>query len=305
MSLVVIHAEPDRVRVISDTLEYSPSGLFAEPNPSTLKVVLLEELSAVSVCVGDGEFIDLWQGCAVGFAEYVAARGGDFDTFVDEFPGYVRGGVEKNPRSTPEMACWLAGWSPSRGRHVAYGGTSEDFEFVDVSDRLEMCPSPTGAAPSVVEQAVRRMTGNSPLPDGEPIGDPPVTDDDWEALARRVHDSRATILDPDLMVLMGGDVVLTELQHSQVERRVVATFTETDRAAMLRGTVHPSQQLGPCICGSGVRMLDCHLPEVFENPCVCKSGVPFAECCRIDVPGRNDPCPCRSGRKAKRCCLRR
>lgn len=311
MTLLAVHAEPHRARILFDQLHYNAPATFAEP-ARIPKGVVLPGLDAASACAGDFDVALAWQTVA----RAVARRFDGLDEFAIEFPGVFRR-IQRQRwgDESPELAAWVVGWSPGRGRFVALSATSMGgFRFEDASDAVNIMPAPTGYAPTAAEQRCRASAGRDPLPDGDPYP-PPASDADWADLALEAHEERAEALD-DTKVLIGGDVTLLELTRAGVERRVVHRFDAADRAAMLRGTVHRSQQLGPCICGSGVRMLDCHLPEVFDKPCICRSGRTFRDCCRVqDAPpvepaqpaasskvGRNDPCPCGSGAKHKRCC---
>lgn len=149
-----------------------------------------------------------------------------------------------------------------------------------MSDRLNMLPALLGFASTRAERLARWGMGTPALPDARHAYPPPDNDDEWADLAEDVHADRAERID-HYKVLMGGAVNLLEVTADGIDRREVHRFTDADRDRMLRGTIHPSQQLGPCVCGSGVRMLECHFREVADDPCLCRSGRTFASCCMV------------------------
>jgi len=297
VTLVAVHAGQDSAHVLFDQLVYNSVVTWIEDSPEP-KAVELPGLDAATVFVGDFKLGRHWQDNAVTYAALCE----DVDEFVHGFPDMFA----KLCRGTvPELAVFVVGYSPARGRFVAYAAGRDDwFTFRDVSDVLTVFPSPPGYAPSEIEQRARAQIGKPPLPEGGEDYPPPQDDGQWVELAKLVHRGRAEpVWDQDLKVPMGGDVTLLTVTRGQVDQRVVHRFDDDDRERMLAGTVHPSQQMGLCMCGSGRRMLDCHLPKVFDVPCFCQSGLTFAECCKVSADvGRNDPCPCTSGRKFKKCC---
>lgn len=270
MTLVAVRAAPDRACILVDSLRYVSTGRWVG-KARRPKALRLPGIDAATVCAGDFDLAQQWQRGAVAHA----GACGDFDRVASEWPAIF---AQQCP-DPAELIVWLAGWSRTRGRFVACAGVSADgFRLADVSDALNVMPAVPGFTPTVVEQSCRDSMGLAPLPDGDAYP-APRNDLEWRELAEDVHEGRAETLDPDLKVLIGGDVTLMEITRGSVERRVVHTFGELDRVRMLRGTIHPSVQLGPCICGSGVRMLECHLPEIFDRPCICRSGARFADCC--------------------------
>lgn len=334
MTLVAIRNRPDRIEVMTDSIAcaFDSRRAWVDEEPKT---TVLDGLNAVLACRGNAAIGQVW----AQLAAKRAAEASDFDEFMQRAPATLHAvmQVAENRPTIQRIAkidplassfhAFMAGWSPERGRFVAYVATDHDDFMPTELDGFHVAPTPTGCQPTDGERRVYERLGR-PLPDGSPAPEPTTTEE-WVHLARRIHRTRAVRKDMGLQadpwhVAIGGPVHLTVLTpDASPTREQIHTFTAADFQAVFKGTFHPVGQLGPCPCGSTRRFLDCHIDQWRGLPCHCGSGDTLAACCMLDVnstealeafanypelapapvvkAGRNDPCPCGSGRKYKAC----
>jgi hypothetical protein len=301
VTLIAFHAHQDGAEVMTDTLAYDH---VARHVSETTKVLALPSLDAVTMIQGSTIFGQGW----FDHAQDLAA---DVDT-LDEFLGRVRKALValwadlsadvawQRTRPLSRSAVFVIGPSERLGRYVATLFASADEFVPHRHDGLFVLPSPLTMRPSQFE--LDRLDGHlaqhlglaAPaaadmlrrLPDApEPAG---WSAADWRRLALSCHRDRALVdLYSGLKTYVGGDVVLTHLAAGMIESEVLHRFPTDgpEWEAMLRYSLHPIGQLGPCSCpegdAEGRPAIECCLPDLFERPCPCGSGETFAGCCKV------------------------
>lgn len=277
MTMTVVHANGDQAQIMTDGIAYNEALSWVKALPE-VKATVLEGITTAVASRGCYVLGQLWLAAAVN----TAARVDSFDELAEAAPMLLRANTERGP-GDQEVQAYAVGWSPAADgfRALVWDGLA-DFACEDITGTLHVTPAPVGCPPTAVEQRVRQRDGVDPLPEGKPAP-PPRTDEQWQLLAKVIHNSRAKAsMSSRLKVPVGGDVTLTTLTRSGVDQRVIHRFTSDDFEAMVAGSLHPMVQLRPCGCGSGQRWVDCCLSVAFDRPCACGSGETFGNCCRVD-----------------------
>jgi hypothetical protein len=261
MTLVVVRVDADAVEVLTDSLVYNPTSVqMAECSKATL----YPHLGTVSVTQGAHELSEFWHAAVVGDPTRVRSLD-DLDARAAEVlpEAWALLGHREGIREFAFIT--VAGWSPGRER----------FTALRYDSRAAFAPEEISGLFSF------------PLPANK-VGQPPRTDQQWVALAKKAHDrhSLASVM-TGRKVFIGGGLVLTRLERGRSEHREIYRFPQgqgnADWRRMLVGTLHPLGQLGPCVCGQGQPAAVCHLRWISpDSPCSCESGKTWAECHRID-----------------------
>jgi hypothetical protein len=298
VTLIAFHAHRDGATVMTDTLGYTPGARYVM---ETRKAVALPEVGAVTMTQGSTIVGDAW----LDRVQALAAEAGTFDRLLEAAPATLAGlwanlGEDLAWRRTRPLAptvAFLVGPSERRGGYVGFLLAS-DVGFEPRRHKgLYVMPSPLSMRPSWLEQArldahlARHLDADLAPKAAQMLRRLPAppspgwwTADDWRDLAVAVHRDRALVdLYSGLKTYVGGDVVLTTLTADGVTERVLHTFPTDgpEWEAMLRDSLHPVGQLGPCGCDSARLAIECCLPEMFDEPCPCGSGETFAACCKI------------------------
>lgn len=295
MTLICVDAQPDHATIVADGLAYDPFGMRFWQYPKTPKV--LERIDAAVTSGGSVRRGRFWQDR---MAPELAAKMADFDEFVSHV-GPALEAVVGDTTDTTDLQAFMVGYSPARQRFVGYiawpglgtGWTPQPFTG------LHLNPAPKGTQPTAAENAWLINHGADPLPDGQPLVSPQSIDE-WRALIRWAFRERA-LADPYAgdgtpKRLFGGDITLTRVELGRAASGVIDRLADDpdDIRKMLRYTLHPLGQVGPCECLSGERMVDCCIGRIVDSPCLCESGSTFGECHKV--------CPCGSESPFGDCC---
>lgn len=261
MTLIAFRVGTDHAEIMSDSLAY---GVEQVHIGHTSKVAVLNHLDTAIVTAGPTDLARWWKGTAAS----TIGLAGDFDELREVAPDHLRqvwAAIPPMPGPGRRGTVFHIGWSPSQDRFAACAFRSDDdWQPHDLTDQQLVCEPPMDLAEA-----------------------PPMTDEEWTALAVRVR--QQWTLQPSSgqpHCAIGGHVVLTRLERGLSSQRRIHSFpTEGwEFRRTLIGSLHPLGQLGPCICGSGQPYAVCHLRwRDHEAPCVCGSEQPFAGCCRVDI----------------------
>lgn len=302
MTMVVIDAQPDRARIMSDSLAYDDGGrnLHADDKP---KVTALDGLDAAVTSRGSVALGFYWRRVA----SMVAANAADFDELTDRSEAALRLAVEMlkarpgtadlDPYGQFAAHAYMVGWSPRHERFKAYvistaGGIGAP---VDISDEFHVVPAPpdlraTDAERQVYEQRAEQTGKGWTLP-GREVPEAPAETGGWVDLAKAIHRGRSVskarmvghrITGDEMQVRVGGSVHLTTLTPGRVTQEEIHAFDRDDFYAMVVNSFHPVGQLAPCVCGSSRRFRDCHITLWQRFPCHCGSGDTLEDCCKLD-----------------------
>lgn len=268
MTLVAFTLSEDSATVVTDSMAYGPQLIdlhFAK------KVTALPSLPMVIAAQGLVTIRERWSGVATDCVDILK----DMDQADKLAPLILRGAWEDEPRGRRERddtTIFHVGWSPSRKRFAATAfHSADDFEAIDLTGHA-LFSSPAAMHDTVV----------------------PVSDRDWAVFAEAIYVDSA--LDNDVGWFkrpLGGDVVATTMTvGADIQQRTVHQYpTQGWRwREMLIGTLAPGGQLGPCVCGSGMPFVMCHLGRQIAGPlfgltCPCGSTKDFEDChlVRIDA----------------------
>lgn len=287
---MAVHTTPERVVFMSDTASYT-SGMSHFGWHAT-KVRTFPHLDAAVAAKGDRRFWLEWGDVA----QQCSYQGEDFDAFLNSVARQMRPMADRLARAGCETGTgFAAGYSGSRQafRTVIFGQAT-GWELVDL-DPIFCTPSPMVARPSDHELALVRSAWGAAgrlEPEDEAqlatwCEQPPLTEpttiQEWVDLAWQARQRGFLPAYTGLKAVIGGRAYLTVVERGVTTERLLLPFDDTgwEFALMATGSLHPWGQVGPCWCGSGVRELDCCIPEKLALPCGCESAVPLSECCLL------------------------
>lgn len=302
MTLIAIHTTPAGAMIMTDTM-VSPH-VQAYPIGSMTKVKMFNHLQAAIICQGGAVVDRHWIDCIGANTDLV-----DFDDLAAyaeaELPDLYRqlqSDVDAHNATTGNTAgarlapavVFHVGYSQSRERYVGLSFSSDEGFVATEIDTMHVMPSPLGFRPSAIEERRLRRLHRERFQDesdvdafaAQPEAPIPATVEDWRRLALLVREQRSLAnIFSGFKTMIGGDVVLTVLKPSETLQVVLHQFDNTGEEfrEMLRGTLHPLGQTGPCPCGSDARFLDCCLALGLGDRCPCGSGGVFADCCMVDA----------------------
>lgn len=258
MTLIAFKAEPDAAHVMTDTLSYMPTGRWMG---RTSKINLMPHADAAMIAQGPGSLTALWRHWLAVHGQHVANID-DLDAVATDQLPKLWEALTHPIDAGAEGIVFHLGYSPEHGRMKAYSYPSNlGFARQDVSDGAYIIPAPVSRQPD------------------------PASEDEWRDLALTLRHERALAsVTSGMKVFVGGEVTLTHIEPGAVTQRRIHTFDDRpdnpEFQQMVAGTLHPSGQLGPCLCGSGNIQALCHeLPD--DRDCPCGSKSPFGECCRV------------------------
>lgn len=289
MTLVAFATYGDKAEILTDTTSYGSSLVTMG---HTSKVMPLPHLDAAVLSQGSSEF-GTW---VDHFAKMTASEAPNFESFMTDAQGAARDAWEFVSKMHADQG--LAEPAPSAAFYIGPIGetfkaftlsSTDDFEPVETKG-LSVMPVPLNPPMRITEHEARYLSGFAHENDvavlrDRPAGKAPASMDDWVALGLAARQTRALApVESRLKVLVAGALHHTRLRRGLVTTRTVHTFNDTGEEfwQIVRGTLHPVAQLGPCHeCESGKRWIDCHLRESFTEPCLCKSGKTLEDCCLV------------------------
>ncbi len=280
MTLVAIACHADRAEIVTDSFTCSAFGRLTG---NMAKVATLPHIDAALTVQGDYRFQ-----ASLAYEANAQPTVRDFDALVtwaaDAAPDIWAHRWADDSAEPYDSTVYLAGYSTARHRFEAAALAAADgFRPVDLTGRTFVFPEPHSDA-----------------------GPTPTTDDDWADLAARVHaECSLDIHDTGRKVPTGGRIILTRIERGLMVQRTLLAFPSDGPMfhQLMAGLNHPSAQLAPCACGSGLAYARCHLLEHAGEPCECGSGSAFGKCCAVDpLIEPSDPCPCLSGSTVAACC---
>lgn len=298
MTMVAVVVHDDHAEILTDSSAYSPTGSALA---ACSKVTALPHIDAAVAVQGESAFGDVAR-LTVWRATSRADRVIGLDALVDALPDTLAGlwrNHAPTDRTPAETTVYLAGYSAREGQFAAWAFTSgevtgEPFAAVRL-DAPHVIPCPWSLAPDpgqlarfrAWDRAEAAQDGREPMPEehaqqwaSRPAMTAPRDVAEWRDLALLVRRERSLSLFGK--VIVAGELYLTRLSRGEVTTRRIHTFDDTGEEfdAMVRGTLHPRSQVLPCVCGSGLRFIDCHLGSELDNPCPCGSGRDtFRRCC--------------------------
>lgn len=299
MTLIAFAAHDDHAEILTDTATYTHVDVRMG---ATSKTALLPHLDAAILVQGSTSFQVWWQTRALALC---ASGVDDFDDLnlfaVEELRALyaqlqeqldAENQVNGTSGDLAKSIAFHVGWSPRAGKFRALYFAS-DFNFEPRKMHgLHVMPSPLDARPSDVEQQRLEAHLQACFGDNRParvlrrLRAPavPRTVEEWIDLGLRVRRDRALAhLHSGFKTYVAGSLIHTRLEVGAATQRRVHTFDDTGEefAEIVRYSLHPLGQAGPCFCGSGGRLIDCCLAELSPKPCPCGSGTVFEECCRV------------------------
>lgn len=280
MTLIAIACRGDHADIVTDSFTCTAFGRLTG---NMAKVATLPHIDAALTVQGDYRLQ-----ASIAYEANAQLAVVDLDALVTwatgALPDIWAHRWADDPAEPYDSTCYVVGYSPARDRFEAFAfPAADDFRPVDLTAGTFMFP--------------------------EPYSDPgpaPASDDDWAELVGRIHAERSLdIGGTGRKVPTGGRVTLTRIERGLMTQRALLAFPSHGPMfhRLMEGFNHPSAQLAPCACGSGLTYARCHLLELAAEPCECGSGSAFGECCAVDpLIEPSDPCPCLSGSTVGACC---
>lgn len=271
MTLVAIAVREDGAEIVTDGLSYSAEGIDFAP---VRKCHVIPAWNMAMAAIGPSTLSDSWHSVLQECAGAVR----DLDELHSHTPAALRELwrlVQQDARAAnvppgedrDSGTVFHVGWSPARGRFVAYAYrvSNQGVEHVDLTDRPVLCePEPFAGVPA----------------------EAPASPKQWTQLVKAAHAdwtlTAALVLERVGKVWIGEEVLHTRLSRGEHDQRVIHRFAR--KGAQWRRTVIaslcPEGQMGPCWCGSGLPYCACHLAGSgrLTKPCPCGSLEPLQEC---------------------------
>ena len=198
------------------------------------------------------------------------------------------------PEDWSPPSIFLIGHSDQAGEFRAYSfSADQDFE-AHRAEGMFIIPTPFAYRPSDIE--VRELRAENAEDDDareivetwtqKPALPVPSAPENWIAAAMLARHDRTTQEDlarPWARVIVDGPLMFSRIQRGSMSTFQIDAFDDSDEdfARMVRGSLHPVSQRGPCLCESGKPYLECCLAEHRDEPCDCGSGKTLAECCML------------------------
>jgi uncharacterized protein YchJ len=257
VTLVAWHITDTYAEILTDTLAYSVGEAeFTQVS----KVDLFPHIDLAIAGKGPHELGALWR-CEVALQAVAAAGGIDQLRDLAELalPAMWQG-LEQTDGTRDTGWVWHVGWSRAQQRLVGHEFEIDSEQGLRCTERSGFSSSPALAEPH----------------------DPPRSDAEWIAFAEAVYAEHSVAFTVGGKTMIGGDLILTRLEHGRVSQRRIHTLPNDDWRfrRMVIGTVHRYGQLGPCVCGSAQPYILCCLTSAFsaEWLCPCDTGVRFQDC---------------------------
>lgn len=290
MTFVAFAPYADKAEVLTDTTSY---GRTLRTMGHKSKVHALPHLDCVFLTQGQSQF-GAWVGHFLAqldevptfadLTEQAAELAADAWRFVNRQADDLELG-----RPVPS-ALFLLG--PIRDRFRAFGYSSHnEFERTE-HEGLTVMPVPLDPPMRISDHEAGTLAEGPCHPNDlaelrrRPPGTVPRNLDEWVALGVAARESRA-MLPPHsgLKTLVAGSLLHTRVKRGLVTTRTAHEFDDEGQEffELVAGTLHPQAQLGPCLCGSGRRAVDCHMPATFDEPCPCESGRTLRDCCLVPL----------------------
>ena len=296
MTLIALSASTDHATVMVDSQSMAYVGTSVARDA---KVMPLPQIDAVVVTQGSSTFgytaqldlLDLASQCST-FDEFARPARDQIKAAWAQMGVLADRARQRGSNWQPlDSAVFLVGYSHEAGSFTATCLAS-DFGFTPVRvDGLHVQPAPSHLALSALEHD--RLTRHFDLNDLPAIGarstvpNPvPATEQEWRDLAVAAWRDRSFApIESGWKWITGGAIFLSTLTRGCYSSELLCELTPTreEFAEIVRGTLHPIGQAAPCVCGTGLRLIDCCADHLNDGACPCESGRAFRDCCSIDA----------------------
>lgn len=304
MTFIGITTSTDHAEIVTDTWSYSKTlsrlGRLS-------KVYAMPHLDGAVVVQGDVSFGALWAANVAHCSDSMLSMD-DLNEGAQEQLRESRDALDDQRADSLGDALVLhVGFSPAAGRFTCTSFSSLDgFKPSEVTGPF-VHPSPLTQRPSDYEvgwyrkalasdrtrypdEATRERVeaahrANLAGVEALPVGIyHPTTEEGWVALAEHSRATRSTLTaQSKFKVLVGGELHHTRLEHGSVTTRTIHRFNDSgdEFAAIMRGTLHPVGQQGPCPCGSEKTYRECCIAAEENDPCWCGGPLRLKDCCAL------------------------